>query len=98
MIPKKIKKIYINDVDENGSDMQNREYIDLSQVWHSPKEEPEDIEEYILHYSEYYNNWFINHLVYLIDCCYNSWSEAVEKERIKQWAYLKDLLPNGGGK
>lgn len=67
-------------------------------IWHSPKEEPEDKEEDILHYSEYYNHWFINPLVYLLDCCYSSWSEAVEKESIKQWAYLKDLLPKGDEK
>ena len=43
MIPKKIKKIYLNNVDE----MQNREYIDLSQVWHDANEEPEKGEDII---------------------------------------------------
>ena len=82
---------------ENGAKWADK-HPNLESLWHDASEEPKGEEEYILHYSEYYNNWFINHLVYLIDCCYNSWSEAVEKERIKQWAYLKDLLPNGGGK
>ena len=49
------KKIYLNFVDEDDEkktwcvdpvyvedcEMQNREYTDLSQVWHNAKEEPE---------------------------------------------------------
>ena len=40
MIPKKIKKIYLNNVDESGSNMQNREYINLNNIWHDASEEP----------------------------------------------------------
>ena len=53
MIP---KKIYLNYVDESDPDktwseepisvcdckMQNREYTDLSQIWHDESEEPKD--------------------------------------------------------
>lgn len=70
-----------------------QDVVNLNKVWHDASEEPQDKEEYFLHYSEFYDHWFINPLVYLLECCYESWSEAVEKEKIKQWAYLKDLLP-----
>ena len=62
-------------------------------ILHDASEEPQDKDEYILYYSEYYNKWFIYYLVYLLECSYDSWSEFVEKESIKQWAYLKDILP-----
>ena len=51
MIPKKIYLNYVNEDDEYKTwsedpvyvycDMQNREYTDLSQVWHPAEEEPE---------------------------------------------------------
>ena len=51
MLPKKIYLNYTNEDDEYKTwsedpvyvhcDMQNREYTDLSQVWHNAKEEPE---------------------------------------------------------
>ena len=51
MLPKKIYLNYVDEDDEEKTwcvdpvyvhcDMQNREYTDLSQVWHNAKEEPE---------------------------------------------------------
>lgn len=70
----------------------------LESLWHDASEEPQDKEEYILYNSEYNNNWFINSLEYILECCYNSWCEVVEKENIKQWAYVKDVFPKGGEK
>ena len=53
MIPKKIYLNYVNEDDENKTwsetpvdvsdcEMQNREYTDISQVWHDASEEPEE--------------------------------------------------------
>lgn len=74
------------------------EHPNLESLWHDASEEPQDKEEYILYNSEYNNNWFINSLEYILECCYNSWCEVVEKENIKQWAYVKDVFPKGGEK
>lgn len=96
MIPKKIKKIYINDVDENGSDMQNREYIDLSQVWHDASEEPQDKGKPILSYSEYFDYLFIefpNYLMTKYGGQNNNWETVVLRNRISKWVYVRDLLP-----
>ena len=89
-VPKKIKKIYLNNVDE----MQNREYIDLSQVWHDASEEPQGEYEIICQ-DEFRHVWLtdyredINHYK-------NGWKECAECECIVRWAYIDDLLPKGG--
>lgn len=95
MIPKKIKKIYINDVDENGSDMQNREYIDLSQVWHDASEVPQGKYE-IIYQDEHENVWLTNYRNE-IEYYKNGWEECVVCECIVRWAYISDLLPKQFG-
>ena len=100
MIPKKIKKIYLNDVDENGSDIKNREYIDISQVWHDASEKPllEETEIIFInergfaHISERNGGAFSYTLVDY------DWEGYVNTLRIKKWAYVSDLLPKGGQK
>lgn len=102
MIP---KKIYLNYVDEDDEyktwsedpvyvycDMQNREYTDLSQVWHDAKEEPKK-GEWIL--GEYQGDIYQTYLCGCIDC---EWSSYVKVFSLLRWAYIKDLLLKGGEK
>lgn len=92
MIPKKIKKIYLNDVDENGSDIQNREYIDISQVWHDVSEEPKEMGWILIQFDmDLYDTLFIPR-----DTQY--WSSFVQMHSSVRWAYVSDLLPKGGEK
>ena len=86
MIPKKIKKIHLNDVDENGSDMQNREYIDLSQVWHDTSEVPQE-NEYVLIQDE--ENDYDVVMMQSADE-WNTWCGTC---KIIRWTYISDLLP-----
>ena len=100
MIP---KKIYLNYVDEDDEyktwsedpvyvycDMQNREYTDLSQVWHEAKEEPKKGEWII---GEYQGDIYQTYLCGYVDC---EWSSYVEVFSLIRWAYIKDLMPKGG--
>ena len=100
MIP---KKIYLNYVDENNTyktwseepvsvydcKMKNREYTDLSQVWHPINEEPKIDEDVVLYdiygdfVTEFYN-------------CYVTWDNIVAFYKVTMWAYICDLIPKGG--
>ena len=97
MIP---KKIYLNYVDENDADktwsedpisasdckMKNREYTDLSQVWHDASEEPRR-DELLLGVD--------NDGVSLYKWCLQEvcWKDVVNYCALKKWAYIDDLLP-----
>ena len=100
MIP---KKIYLNYVDEDDEyktwsedpvyvycDMQNREYTDLSQVWHNAKEEPEKGKSIIsigsTGVSAY--KW--------VDEWRCDWVDFAEWSELFRWAYVDDLLPKRG--
>ena len=91
MIPKKIKKIYLNNVVESGSNMQNREYINLNDVWHDANEKPKDDMD-ILFISK---NGKV-HKVSKIDNSLYDWLK--DNDCIDKWAYINDLLPKGGEK
>ena len=87
MIPKKIKKIYINDVDENGSDMQNREYIDLSQVWHDASEEPQEDGWILVQFStDVYDTLALPRDI-------DVWHDFINIRNFVRWTYISDLLP-----
>lgn len=101
MIPKKIYLNYVNEEDENKTwsetpvdvsdcEMLNREYTDLSQIWHDASEEPKRTP--ILCQNERGNVWVQYHLRDYI----NAWREFKEYEDVARWAYLSDLLPKGG--
>ena len=92
MTPKKIKKIYLNDVDENGSDMQKREYIDLSQVWHDVSEIPKDGKRICVHFGE--DNCGIYTQSGMGENRWCNWCKVVHALR---WAYVSDLLPKQSG-
>ena len=97
------KKIYLNYVDENDDektwseepvsvtdcDLHNREYTDLSQVWHDASEEPQ---KYPILYQDEFGNVYVQQT--LKD--YVNWVELKELEYVKRWAYICDLLPKGG--
>lgn len=99
MIPKKIYLNYVNESDEDKTwsdtpisvsdcDMQNREYTDLSQLWHDASEEPK------------INQWF---LAQIGDDAFDTFIMAMDKNQtwrdwsnginIKRWAHISDLLP-----
>ena len=95
MLPKKIYLNYVNENDENktwseepisASDcyMGNREYTDLSQVWHDPSEKP--VQGRMI-------------LVLFKSGNLTSWRStldiiaAFEKNSVLRWAYVDDLIP-----
>ena len=102
------KKIYLNYVDEKDDDitwsdepvgcgdcnMQNREYTDLGQVWHSASEEPK-CKRLLIIYRDDIGCIPIDTLIYhgAADC---HWKELVKRYNIIYWAYAKDILPKGG--
>ena len=100
MLPKKIYLNYVNEDDEKKTwcvdpvyvhcDMQNREYTDLSQVWHNAKEEPEKGKSIIsigsTGVSAY--KW--------VDEWRCDWLDFAEWSELFRWAYVYDLLPKGG--
>lgn len=101
MLPKKIYLNYIeeDDKDKTWSDqpvsvadyeMQNREYTDLSQVWHGVDIEPCPYKNL---FTEDANN------SYVVRQWANEgygWSYFAELLKLKRWAYINDLLPKGG--
>ena len=97
------KKIYLNYIDEDDEYkiwseypvyvhcvMQNREYTDLSQVWHEAKDEPEKGKSIIsigsTGVSAY--KW--------VDEWRCDWVDFAEWSELFRWAYVYDLLPKGG--
>ena len=64
--------------------------VDLSQVWHEPKEEPK-IGECIL--GEYQGGIYQTYLCGYVDC---EWSSYAKVFSLIRWAYVNDLLPKGG--
>ena len=101
MIPKKIYLNYVHEDDEEKTwcvdpvyvedcEMQNREYTDLSQVWHNAKEEPEKGKSIIsigsTGVSAY--KW--------VDEWRCDWLDFAEWSELFRWAYVDDLLPKRG--
>ena len=111
------KKIYLNYVDKKDDDitlsdnpigvsdcnMQNREYTDLSQVWHDASEEPRMNYKNII-YQTNYCSLFNVHIAFVPTCLRSgkitsySWNEFVKDVNMRRWAYTDDLLPKGGEK
>ena len=101
------KKIYLNYVDESDPDktwseepvsvcdckMKNREYTDLSQVWHDASEKP------ILHKPILIQCGYPLHIYEATALSEDViWGDFVVLNAIFRWAYIKDLLPKGGEK
>ena len=95
MIP---NKIYLNYVDENDADktwseepisvsdceMKNREYTDLSQVWHYASDIPND--DSLIIYESVYGDILLKRFT----------NRASAMANVLRWAYVNDLLPKGG--
>lgn len=101
MIPKKIYLNYVHEDDKEKTwcvdpvyvedcEMQNREYIDLSQVWHPAEEEPRPYKDILTEKKKGF---------YVVCSWYNEgygWKSYVKIFQLKRWAYIDDLLPKGG--
>lgn len=120
MIPKKIYLNYVHEDDEEKTwcvdpvyvedcEMQNREYTDLSQVWHDAKEEPEDGRQVVAikdntpfcgTYRQYDNKGYTPRYQGLYWSGGGCLSGAiwVYWEDVVKWAYIEDLLSKGGEK
>ena len=107
MIPKKIYLNYVNEDDKEKTwseepvsvadcDMQNREYTDLSQVWHKPTEEPMDRKRTIVFYGN--NPVVVTSYSHedILSTFGETWYAYVILSDISRWAYLDELLPKGG--
>ena len=120
MLPKKIYLNYVDEDDEEKTrcvdpvyvedcDMQNREYTDLSQVWHDAKEEPKagrqviaikDNTAFCGIYRPYDNKGYTPRyqgLYWSGDGCLAG-SIWVYWNGVVKWAYIEDLFPKGGEK
>lgn len=102
MIPKKIYLNYVNEDDEEKTwcvdpvyaedcEMQNREYTDLSQVWHNVSERPEPKAWFIAQIGEKCFDTFIVEIDK--NDTWAKWSKGIN---ITRWAYVDNLLPKGG--
>lgn len=97
------KTIYLNYVNENDVDitwcedpvsvydckMHNREYTDLSQVWHKTNEKPKIGNDIII----------VDMCGNFNKCFYNgsyAWNNIVFYYKATMWAYVADILPKGG--
>lgn len=104
MIP---KKIYLNYVDESDPDktwseepvsvcdckMKNREYTDLSQIWHDASEMPKVGERICAHFGE--DDCSAYKLGGINEAKWHFWCKTYN---VIRWAYISDLLPKGGEK
>lgn len=99
MIPKKIYLNYVHEDDEEKTwcvdpiyatecVMQNREYTDLSQMWHNISEKPNPKVWFIAQICE---NTFDTFVIKMDE--YESWARWSKGINITRWAYIEDLLP-----
>lgn len=102
MLPKKIYLNYVDEDDEEKTwcvdpvyvedcEMQNREYTDLSQVWHPAEEEPAK-EQPILYFTKNGKIAVLNR----VDV--EKWDWYLDKYSILLWCYTEDVLPKGDKK
>ena len=114
MIPKNIYLNYVNEEDENKTrsetpvdvsdcEMMNREYTDLSQVWHDAGEIPQENHKNIIYQTNYHSMYNVQ--IDFIPTCLRSckitsrsWGEFVKEVNMRRWAYVDALLPKGGEK
>lgn len=96
------KKIYLNYVDESDTDktwseepisvcdcqMQNREYTDLSSLWHDASEHPAEVGAIL-----YCTTLGSFELVVHGTSSEDMWKVFVKDYGVVQWAYINDLLP-----
>lgn len=82
-------------------DMMNREYTDLSQVWHDASEIPQENHKNIIYQTNYYSMYNV-HIDFIPTCLRSckitsfSWDEFAKEVNMRRWVYINDLLPKGG--
>lgn len=83
----------INAVPYKGGRGKLCEYINIDFLWHDASEEPQKDQPFI---TQWKNLWIIdiNRSIFPN----NDWFSHCKKAKIKQWAYIADLLPKGGEK
>lgn len=70
------------------------EHPNLKSIWHDAGEEPEDNSHILIRYNYLGTMEFKSyHLNYQ---CGFKWSELVNFQEIKCWAYVDDIFPKGG--
>lgn len=77
-------------------EINDRNLVDLSKIWHDASEEPLDSCKQII-YQDKYGAWFFalqHDIVVVLEI---NW-EDFAAENISRWAYIDDLLPKGGEK
>ena len=63
-------------------------------VWHEASEKPQDNSHILIHYNYLGTMEFKSyHINYQCDL---TWSELVNSQEIKYWAYIDDIFPKGG--
>lgn len=89
-----ITDLFIDCINEDGIyiDIDDRNLVDLSKVWHDASKEPKRYP--ILCIDKLRNIW----TEYSLKDYAEGWAEYVEFNDISQWAYISDLLPKGGEK
>ena len=68
-------------------------------AWHDASEEPQDKNERILSYSEYFDCFFLdfpNYLMIKDGGQKKNWETVVLRNKMSKWAYVSDLFPKGG--
>lgn len=116
MLPKKIYLNYVDEEDVVwGEDvtwseepisvadceMLNKEYVDLSQIWHDKDEKPQANYKHIMYQTNYCSRFNV-HIASIPTCLRSckitarSWDEFVKEVNMRRWAYIEDLLPKGG--
>ena len=105
------KKIYLNYTNEDSDALtwgecpiicsdgviKNREYTDLSQVWHDRYDFPKNKNRMILFYDEF-NCVFMRFFPWYPskEITQKIWNDFIDNNYFVAWAYVDDLLPKGG--
>lgn len=97
------KKHYYDSINCHNAFLHGVEWADEhpASVWHDASEEPQDKNERILSYSEYFDCFFLDFPNYLIikdGGQKKNWETVVLRYKMSKWAYVSDLLPKGGAR
>ena len=86
-----ITDLFIDSINEDGIyiDIEDRNLVDLTKIWHDASEEPRR-DEYLLGED---NDGFS---IYMWRSQEDSWNLFVGITTLYRWAYVRDLLPKGG--
>ena len=89
-----ITDLFIDSINEDGIyiDIDDRNLVDLSKIWHDASEEPREYP--ILCQDELGNVW----VQYSLNDYVDGWKEFKGCELLIRWVYIIDLLPKGGKK